>query len=136
MSQRRSYFEQQANALADCAVLDVVKSDGATRCFLRPLRMGAASVVLYLGVGDQGTVGLDDQACAPAELGGNIDEDMRAIDQTLRLAVEGRALAFHLGRGGCVEEINGLSTTRTWCNAWPWPGWRRRAERVTYLSYR
>lgn len=82
-----------------------------------------------------GTVALDDPACVPAELDGDPVADAKAVDYFISVAVDGRATAFHLGRGGCVEIQEGDKTSRTWHNALPWPGWRRRAERVVYRPY-
>jgi hypothetical protein len=116
--------------------LKCTEQRGAIVLRLRPLRPGAAGVVLHLGPDDCGTVHLDDPASAPAELGDDVGMDIEAIDQVIDVAVDGRATAFHIGRGGCVEELNGGVMSRTWKNAWPWPGWRRRSDRVEYLPYR
>lgn len=91
---------------------------------------------MYLESGGLGTVSLDDAASAPAELGEDLTLDLRAIDSFVDIAVEGRATAFHLGRGGCIEVRGSKREPRTWMHAWPWPGWRRRAERIDYVPYR
>lgn len=136
MASLRTHFERRAYELSDCATMDSAEEDGATTLRLRPDEPDAVGVVLYLGPGDHGTVKLDDQAAVPTEVGGNLGEDLQAIDQVIDTAVAGRAVAFHLGRGGCVEESAGGAVSRSWRNASPWPGWRRRARRVQYVPYR
>jgi hypothetical protein len=136
MPSLQAHFEARAAALADCAMLEVEERDGATTLTLRPNVPNAVGVVLYLYMGAVGTVQLDDPASVPAELGENAVRDVQAIDNVIDVAIEGRATAFRLGRGGCVEEEHGGGSSRSWKNAWPWPGWRRRAERVDYLPYR
>jgi hypothetical protein len=132
----RGYFEKRAAGLSDCAVLDVTDADGFSTCRLVPHNAGSVGVVLYLGHGGVGTVRLDDPASVPAELGENASLDRQAVEHALDVAVAGRATAYHLGRGGCVEERDGTDVSRTWHNAWPLPGWRRRATRIDYLPYR
>jgi len=136
MPSLRAHFEARAAALTDCATLEVTERDGATTLTLRPRNSGAVGVVLYLSTGEIGTVTFDDPASAPAELGDVIDEDVRAIDNFIDVAVEGRSTAFHLGRGGCVEVRDSMGASRTWNHGWPWPGWKWRAQRIDYLSYR
>jgi hypothetical protein len=136
MSPRRSHFEDRAAGLSDWATLERAEEQGALTLRLRPQNPNAVGVVLYLGVGGYGTVKLDDPASVPAELGDDVDQDIQAIDSVIDVAVEGRATAFHIGRGGCIEEQRGEVSSRSWKNAWPWPGWRRRAEKVDYLPYR
>jgi hypothetical protein len=136
MSHLRSHFEKRAARLRDCAALEVSEGERATTHRLRPHNPSAVGVVMYLGSGDLGTVSLDDPASVPAELGEDVTLDLRAIDSFIDIAVEGRATAFHLGRGGCVEVRGSNHEPRTWMHAWPWPGWRRRAERVDYVPYR
>jgi hypothetical protein len=71
-----------------------------------------------------------------AELGDDPVADQSAIDYFIDVAVQGLATAFRLGRGGCVEvRDGGGKSSRSWPNAWPWPGWRTRAERVAYVPY-
>ena len=135
MSSVRTHFEERVASLSDRAVLDCVEKDGAVTVRLCPNVSTAVGVVLYLYAEKHGTVALDDPACAPAELGDDPDADRKAVDHFIDVAVEGRATAFHLGRGGCVEFREGNTTSRGWHNAWPWPGWRRRAERVGYGPY-
>lgn len=132
----RGYFEERAAGLSDCAVLHVTDVDGSATCRLVPHKPGSVGVVLYVGHGGVGTVRLDDAASAPAELGESASQDRKAVEHVLDIAVDGRATAYHLGRGGCVEERDGSRVSRTWHNAWPWPGWRRRATRIDYLPYR
>ncbi|NPD05589.1 hypothetical protein HN031_12925 [Nocardioides sp. zg-1308] len=132
----RLHFEEYAARLSDCATLQTSEDHGATFLRIVPRRPDAVGVVLYLGNGYHGTVQLDDQAAVPAELSEDVALAVQSIDEVIRLAVEGRATAFHLGRGGCLEERNAGATTRSWRNAWPWPGWRRRAHRVDFLPYR
>jgi hypothetical protein len=91
---------------------------------------------MYLGLGDVGAVRLDDPASASAGLGEDVSLDLRAIEDFIDVAVEGRATAFHVGRGGCVEVRDGGRQFRTWHNAWPLPGWRRRAATIDFLPYR
>ncbi len=136
MSQLRSYSEERAAQLPDCAVLEVTDEDGSSTCRLQPNNPGSVGVVLYLGIGGTGTVRLDDPASAPAVLGEDASRDRPAVEHTLDIAVAGRATAYHLGRGGCVEERDGTAVSRTWHNVWPLPGWRRRATRIDYLPYR
>ena len=136
MPSLRAHFEARAAALTDCATLEVDEDDGATTLTLRPRNPEAVGVVLYLGQGEIGTVAIDDPASAPAELGGVMEEDVRAIDYFIEIAVEGRSTAFHVGRGGCVEVRDSMGASRTWKHAWPWPGWHWRAQRIDYLSYR
>ncbi len=131
----RSRFEGHAAALSDRTSLDVSEKDGATTLRLRPDNFGSASVVLYLYAERHGTVALDDPAGVPAELGDDSTVDLEAIDYMVSVAREGRATAFRLGRGGCMDIRDGQQTSRSWHNAWPWPGWRRRAERVEYEPY-
>ena len=95
----------------------------------------AIGVVLYLSANAVGTVALDDPACVPAELGEDPDKDAKTVDYFVDVAIEGRVRAFHLGRGGCAEIREDDRVDRSWHNAWPWPGWRRRAERVEYDAY-
>jgi hypothetical protein len=135
VSQLSSHFEQRAARLRDCATLEVSEGELATTHRLVPHTPGAVGVVMYLACGGIGTVSLDDPASVPAELGEEVTLDLRAIDSFIDDAVEGRATAFHLGRGGCIE-VRGSNEPRTWMNASPWPGWRRRAERIDYLPYR
>jgi hypothetical protein len=122
--------------LSDCAALEVAERDGAVTLRLRPHNTSAVGVVLYLGLGDFGTARLDDPASVPAELGEDAAQDLLAIDRFIDVAVEGRATAFHIGRGGCIEVREGERSSRSWKNALPWPGWRRRADRVEYSPYR
>jgi hypothetical protein len=136
MSSLRTYFEERAARLSDCATVQLREEVGATTLRLSPHRADAVGVVLYLGPGDFGTVQLDDQAAIPAELGEDGELDVTAIDHIIDTAVEGRATAFHIGRGGCVEERSGGISHRSWRNALPWPGWRRRAQRFDYQPYR
>jgi hypothetical protein len=104
---------------------------------LRPTNPAAAAVVLYVGAEDRlGTVSLDDPACVPAELGDDQEENRRAIDYFVDVAVEGRATAFHLGRGGAIEIRDGDSSNLSWHNAFGLPGWRRRATKVSFAPYR
>ena len=137
MPSLRAHFEARAAALTDCATLEVKEDDWAAWLTLRPRNPGAVGVVLYLNliVGD-GTVTFDDPASGPAELGDAMEEDVRAIDDFIDVAVEGRATAFHIGRGGCIEERDSMGASRTWVSALPWPGWRWRAKRIDYLPYR
>ena len=131
----RAHFEERAATFADRATVDRVEKDGAVTIRLRPQAAKAVGVVLYLNAFQTGTVALDDPACVPAELGDDPVAAAEAVDYFISVAVEGRATAFHLGRGGCVEVREGAKTVRSWHNAWPWPGWRRRAERVGYEPY-
>jgi hypothetical protein len=135
MSSVRTLFEDHAAGLSDRAAIESVEKDGAVTIRLRPRTPTAVGVVLYLYAEGRGTVALDDPACVPAELGDDPVADANAVDYFIGVAVEGRATAFHLGRGGCVEVREGGNTLRNWHNAWPWPGWRRRAERVGYEPY-
>lgn len=134
----RKHFETRAAELADLADLaEPHEHAAAVRLTLTPKTPAAVGVVLYLLHDRVGTVKLDDQASVPAELGDDDDADRSAIDQTIDVAVYGRATAFHLGRGGCIEERDDAGhVTRTWMNALPWPGWRRRATRIEYAPYR
>lgn len=136
MSSLRAHFEERAARLSDCATVQTSEESGATTVRLTPNRADAVGVVLYLGPGGHGTVRLDDPAAVPAELGEDAELDVRAIDHIIDTAVEGRATAFHIGRGGCVEEWSGGTSHRSWRNAVPWPGWRRRAHQFDYLPYR
>lgn len=131
----RIHFEDRAASLSDRAAVDSVEEDGAVTVRLRPRTPTAVGVVLYLSEDEVGTVALDDPACVPAELGDDPVADSKAVDYFISVAVEGRATAFHLGRGGCVEIREGDRTSRSWHHAWGWPGWRRRAERVAYEPY-
>lgn len=135
MYSARTHFEDRAASLLDHATVDAVARDGAVTVRLRPLKPTAVGVVLYVYADAVGTVALDDPACVPAELDNHPDTDSAAIDYFIDVAVEGRATAFHLGRGGCVEIQEGDETFRSWRNALPWPGWRRRAERVEYEPF-
>ena len=135
MSSVRAHFEERAATLSDRATVDCVERDGATTIRLRPHTPKAVGVILYLHADQVGTVALDDPACGPAELGDDPIADTRAIDYFISAAVEGRATAFHLGRGGCIEIRDADSTSRSWHHAWPLPGWKRRAERVGYEPY-
>lgn len=132
----RTHFEERAARLSDCATVQSSEESGATTVRLTPNCADAVGVVLYLGPGCHGTVRLDDQAAVPAELGEDAELDVETINHILDTAVEGRATAFHIGGGGCVEEWSGGTTYRSWRNAVPWPGWRRRAHRLDYLPYR
>jgi len=136
MSSLRTHFEERVAHLSDCATVQFTEESGATTFRLTPHRAEAVGVVLCLGPGDDGTVQLDDQAAVPTELGEDAELDVKAIDHIIDTAVEGRATAFHIGRGGCVEERSGGTSYRSWRNALPWPGWRRRAQRFDYLPYR
>ncbi|WP_112242363.1 hypothetical protein [Kribbella monticola] len=136
MSQLTVHFEKRAARLRDCATIEVSEGQRATTHRLVPHNPSAVGVVMYVGRGGIGTIGLDDPASAPAELGEDMTLDLRAIDSLIDLAVEGRATAFHLARGGCIE-VRGLNhEPRTWMNALPRPGWRRRAKRTDYAPYR
>ncbi|GAC1379869.1 MAG: hypothetical protein NVSMB48_04600 [Marmoricola sp.] len=131
----RAHFEDRAASLSDQASLESFEKDGAVTLRLRPHAPKAAGVVLYLNAFGTGSVALDDSACAPAELGDNPVADAKAVDHFIAVAVDGRATAFRLGRGGCVEVRDGDRTSRIWHNAIAWPGWRRWAERVEYEPY-
>jgi hypothetical protein len=72
---------------------------GAVTIRLRPHAPKAVAVVLYLYADQLGTVALDDTACVPAELGEDPVADTKAVDHFISVAVEGRATAFHFGRG-------------------------------------
>ena len=137
MSRLIRHFEERAAELALCASLEVIREEhGATTHILRPHAPRAVGVVMWLGNGVTGTVRLDDPASGPAELGDDEDMDVRAIDYFIDVAREGRVVAFDVGRGGCLEVVGPDGTMRTWMNAVPWPGWRRRAVRVAYPPYR
>jgi hypothetical protein len=135
MSSVRTHFENRAAGLGDRAAVESVEKDGAVTIRLRPRTPTAVGVVLYLFADEIGTVALDDPACAPAELGEDPVADSEAVDHFISVAIEGRATAYRLGRGGCVGVWDGDKTARSWHNAWPWPGWRRRAKRVAYGPY-
>ena len=118
------------------AALETSEHRSAVTLTLSPHSRGAVGVVLYLLRDSVGTVALDDQASVPAELGNDEDADPRPIDQVLEVAVTGTATAFHPGRGGCMEEQDAEGNVmRSWHDAWPWPGWRRRATRIDYAPY-
>ena len=131
----RAHFEERAATLSDRATVDLVEKDGAVTIRLRPQAANAVGVVLYLNAFQVGTVALDDPACVPAELGDDPVADAKAVDDFISMAVEGRATAYHLGRGGCIEVRDDGKSSRSWKNAWPWPGWKRRADRVEYEPY-
>ena len=135
MSRVRTHFEDRAASLSDRATIETVEQDGAVTVTLHPRNPTAVGVVLYLYDDEVGRVALNDPACAPAELGDDPAADSNAVDYFINLAVEGRATAFHLGRGGCVEVRDGEKASRSWHNAWSWPGWRRRARRIGYEPY-
>lgn len=99
--------------------MDRVEEDGAVTIRLCPHALAAVGVVLYLYPDQLGTVALADPACVPAELGTDPVADSTAVDHLLSVAVEGRATAFHLGRGGCLEVRDGGDISRSWNNAWP-----------------
>jgi len=75
--------------LSDRAGGDRVEKDGAVTIRLRPRVHTAVGVVLYLSEGEQGTVTLDDLACAPAESGDDQIADAKAVDCSISVAVEG-----------------------------------------------
>ena len=135
MPSLRAHFQDRSASLSDRATVETVEQARAVTVTLRPHTPTAAGVVLYLYDDEVGTGARDDRACVPAELGNDPVADAKAVDHFISLAVEGRATAFHLGRGGCVEIREDGNTSRSWHNAWPWPGWRRRAERVEYEPY-
>jgi hypothetical protein len=135
MSSVRTHFEARAAGLGDLATVESVEKDGAVTLRLRPRTGASVGVVLYLYADQVGRVALDDPACVPAELGDDPVADCKAVDHFISVAVEGRATAFHLGHGGCVEIRDGDKTYRGWRKAWPWPGWRRRAQRIAYGPY-
>lgn len=117
MSSLRTHFEERAARLSDCATVQSSEESGATTVRLTPNRADAVGVVLHLGPGGHGTVRLDDQAAVPAKLGEDAELDAKAIDHVIDTAVERRATAFHIGRGGCVEEWSGGTSYRSWRNA-------------------
>lgn len=135
MSATRVRFEERAAGLADHAMVEVAARQGATTLRLLPRAPMAVGVVLYLHAGEVGTVALDDPASVPAELGEDSAANRSAVDHFIDIAVEGRATAYHLGGGGCIEVSEGTKASRSWHNAWPWPGWRRRAVRIKYQPY-
>ncbi|MEP7740420.1 hypothetical protein ABKW28_22480 [Nocardioides sp. 31GB23] len=135
MSSVRAHFEERAAALSDRVSVDCVEKDGAATIHLRPQAAKAVGVILYLYADQVGTVALDDPACVPAELGDDPVADAEAVDHFISMAVEGRATAYHLGRGGCIEVRDDGKSSRSWNNAWPWPGWKGRADRVDYEPY-
>jgi hypothetical protein len=69
-------------------------------------------------------------------LGDDVHADAHTIDSFIDAAVEGRVTAYHLGKGGAIEERTGDIVDRTWLNAVPLPGWRRRATAHAYRPYR
>ena len=77
-------------------------------------------------------------ANGPAEFSGVWSEDVRSIDSTIDDAVEGRVTEYRYKRGGgCIEVEHDGKVTRSWTNALPLPGWRRRSqETVKYAPYR
>jgi len=120
----RAYFEKKASALSRLSTVEVVEQDDSVTIKIRPNSATAVGVVLHLSCGPFGIVQLDDSACAPAELGDDPLVDRSAIDYFIDAAVEGRAVAFHLGNGGCVEIRDGdttrlpfllLERIKTWC---------------------
>ena len=128
-------FEEHAARLVDCASLEVSEQDGAVTYRLRPRNTDAAGVVLYIDPWGGGTVAIDDPACGPDEIGEDLDVGLQSIDFFVKVAVDGRATAFHLGRGGCVEVHDGDRTSRTWCT----PRMARLAatrQRVDFRPYR
>ncbi|WP_257423965.1 DUF6086 family protein [Nocardioides carbamazepini] len=131
----RERFLAHACSLSNQATLEVTEHDRATTMRLRPSNVRSVGVVLHLGAGDHGTVALDDPACVPIELGTDSSADVEAIDYFVSVARDGRATAFRAGRGGSTEIRGGQQTSRSWRNTWPWPGWKRRADRVDYEPY-
>jgi hypothetical protein len=61
-----------------------------------------------------------------------MEEDVRAIDDFINVAVEGSPTAFHVGHGGCVEVRVSVGASRTWMRALQWPGWQWRAQKIDY----
>jgi hypothetical protein len=109
----RSHFESRAASLKEFASVDAVETADAVAVRLRPRNPLAVGVVLYVLADEVGTVALDDPACVPAELVGGTAAGIEWVDYFIDVAVEGRATAFHLGRGGCVEIRDGERTTRS-----------------------
>lgn len=141
MTRLLTHFLDRASGLVDCASVEVDQNPGGgVFVRLHPHNSRSAGVVLYLSSteSDVGTVCLDDQASVPAELGEDEEVDQRAIDACIEVAVEGWATAYHRRRGGgCVEERDTSGrATRSYMEALPLPGWRRRWTRVEYEPYR
>lgn len=137
----RDHFRHRAAGVADFATVESEDlGGGGVRLRLRPRNPSSAAVILEVLRDDDvvlGVVRLDDQASVPVELGDDLVSDRRAIDDLVDLAVDGRATSFHSKRGGCLEERHPDGTvTRSWNNAVPTPGWRRRWLRVDYVPYR
>jgi hypothetical protein len=123
-------FEERATSLSDGSSVEIAGDHCAITSRLRPQVGSAVDIVLSVTASGRGTVSLDDPASVPAELGDDPESDVQAVDHCIDVAVEGLATAFHLGRGGCIEERTDDQVTRTWHNPVSAPGWKQRAERI------
>lgn len=102
----------RAGELAEFATVHTVEDEYSVRLTVVPNRPESVGVILDLlkdqhsQKGEIGTVSFDDQASVPAELGHDLDDDLRVIDEFIADARHGRVTAFHMGRGGCTEVTN------------------------------
>lgn len=101
----REHFLLRTGELAELATVHTVEDDYSVRLTVVPNQPESVGVVLHLlkarhsQESEIGTVSFDDQASVSAELGHDLDEDLRAIDEFIADARHGRVTAFHVGRG-------------------------------------
>jgi len=136
----RQRFMERADELADCASLTIESNVGAEWLRIVPHDYRALGVALYRLTGSGGydaEIRHDHPGAIPLEEPSKASE----VDYMVNLAVEGRLQVFVIGpRAAVTEELRdgkyrrkshyGLRAT------FRLPGWRRRAQRIAFMSYR
>ena len=136
----RQRFEERANELADCASLTIEADAHAEWLRIVPHDNRAVGVHLYrLLAGDGYDVEIrhDHPGAIPLEEPTEADD----VDYMVDLAMDGRLQVYVISpRSAVVEELHGgeyktagLHGLRAVVRL---PGWRRRAQRMTFAAYR
>jgi hypothetical protein len=131
-----AYFEGRASELADLATLEVSEQHGAVTLRLRPRSADAVGVALYLLDDVVGTVAFTDQASV--RLNSATMQTPTVSPLTTSSTWQSLVELLHSIWVAVVasrERATDGRISHTWNNAWPWPGWRRRATRVDYAPY-
>ena len=136
----RQRFEERASELADCASLTIEADDHAEWLRIVPHDNRAVGVHLYrllAGRGHDVEIKHDHPGAIPLEEPTEADD----VDHMVDLAVEGRLQVYLISpRSAVVEELHGgeyKTKGRHGLRAMVRPpGWRRRAQRITFAAYR
>jgi hypothetical protein len=139
-SQVRKRFAERAEELADCASLTVESDEYAERLWIVPFNNDALSVCLYRLLGRGGfdaEIRHDHPGAIPLEE----PTEASDVDYMVDLAVEGRLRVYVISaRSAVTEQLRdgryermGRYGLRAMFRL---PGWRRRAQKMTFAPYR